>query len=107
MGAIDGTLVQAYPPAAERKAYRTRKHGVSMNVLACCRFDMLFTYVLAGWEGSRHDGRVYQDALTEGLKVPEGYYYLADAGFTMDENLIIPYRNTRYHLQEWNSAPNG
>jgi hypothetical protein len=31
-------------------------------VLAICDFDMRFTFVLAGWPGSVHDMRVFNDA---------------------------------------------
>jgi hypothetical protein len=43
-------------------------------VLAAVDFDLRFTYVLAGWEGSAHDSYVLQDALSRpsGLKIPEG-----------------------------------
>jgi hypothetical protein len=43
-------------------------------VLAAVDFDLRFTYVLAGWEGSAHDSFVLQDALSRpsGLKIPEG-----------------------------------
>jgi len=45
-----------------------------MNVLGACTPNMEFTYVLPGWEGSAHDGRVLLDALSRpnGLKVPQG-----------------------------------
>ena len=46
---------------------RNRKGDVSQNVLGVVDFHMLFTYVLAGWEGSAHDGRVLDDAVTKGL----------------------------------------
>jgi len=37
-------------------------------------FDLKFVYVLASWEGSAHDSRVLDDALSRpsGLKIPEG-----------------------------------
>ena len=37
-------------------------------------FDLKFTYVLAGWEGSAHDALILADALERvgGLAVPEG-----------------------------------
>jgi len=49
-----------------------------MNVLGACTPNMEFTYVLPGWEGSAHDGRVLRDALSRpnGLKVPQGNNYL-------------------------------
>ena len=62
---------------------------------------MRFTYVLAGWEGSAADGRVWEDARRSDLRIPEGRYYLADAGFPSCDALMVPYRGVRYHLKEW------
>lgn len=69
-----------------------------------CDFDLNFTYALTGWEGSATDARVYQDAITTDLHVPDGKYLLADAGFPMQSRLLIPYRGVRYHLAEWGRA---
>jgi len=43
-------------------------------VLAAVDFDLKFTYVLAGWEGSAHDALILSDALerADGLRVPPG-----------------------------------
>ena len=43
-------------------------------MLAAVDFDLRFTYVLAGWEGSAHDALILTDALQrpDGLKVPQG-----------------------------------
>lgn len=43
-------------------------------MLAAVDFDLKFTYVLAGWEGSAHDATILADALEreDGLRVPEG-----------------------------------
>ena len=38
------------------------------------------------------DARVYEGALSDGLDIPKGKYYLADAGFPSCEQLLIPYR---------------
>jgi hypothetical protein len=61
---------------------------------------MNFTYVLAGWEGSAHDGRVIRDAQQRGFRAPEGKYFLADAGYANKDMLLSPYRGVRYHLRE-------
>ncbi|XP_020262996.1 protein ALP1-like [Asparagus officinalis] len=83
--------------------FRGRK-GVTQNVLAACTPDKLFTYVLAGWEGSANDFRILQDALSRpqphGLKVYDGKYYLCDAGYPTMPGFISPYRGVRYHLKE-------
>ena len=74
MGAIDGTHVLARVPEKHRAAFWGRKHTTTQNVLAAVDFDLRFTYVLAGWEGSAHDALILADALqrTDGLKVPQG-----------------------------------
>ncbi|KAB2623898.1 hypothetical protein D8674_037851 [Pyrus ussuriensis x Pyrus communis] len=45
---------------------------------------MQFIYVLPRWKRSAHDGRVLRDVVTRrnGLKVPNGCYYLVDGGYT-------------------------
>ncbi|KAL9293294.1 putative harbinger transposase-derived nuclease domain-containing protein [Arabidopsis thaliana] len=129
VGAIDGTHINAMVQGPEKASYRNRKGVISQNVLAACNFDLEFIYVLSGWEGSAHDSKVLQDALTrrtnrlqvpEGnrLQVPEGdlsydnlflivcfhvseKYYLADCGFPNRRNFLAPLRSTRYHLQDF------
>lgn len=68
--------------------------------MVACNFDNQFVHVSAGWEGSASDARVLQDALQNNFYVPEGKYYLVDAGYANTPNFIAPYRNVRYHLQE-------
>jgi len=82
--------------------FRNRKGFISQNVLGVVDFDLCFTYVLVGWEGSAHDGRVLLDAITKGLSIPPGKYYLGDAGYA----LTLYCLTTRYHLKEWRNAPN-
>ena len=53
--------------------YRNTKGKLSQNALATISFDDLkFTYVLTGQEGSMHDSRVLNDALSRGFCAPEG-----------------------------------
>ena len=61
---------------------------------------MNFTYVLAGWEGSAHDGRVLQDAIHQGFSALLGRYYLANAGYANRTLTLSPYRGVRYYLRE-------
>jgi len=68
---------------------------------------MLFCFVLAGWEGSAHDALVLNDAIkNKGFRVPEGKYYLADAGYSLSPSFLTPYRGVRYHLKEWSRGRN-
>jgi hypothetical protein len=45
-------------PTSQSSAYIGRNHYTSKNVLADVDFDLEFTYMLAGWEGSVHDKRI-------------------------------------------------
>uniref|UniRef100_A0A453K3T1 DDE Tnp4 domain-containing protein n=1 Tax=Aegilops tauschii subsp. strangulata TaxID=200361 RepID=A0A453K3T1_AEGTS len=71
--------------------------------MAAVDFDLKFTYVLAGWEGSAHDALILANALEreDGLKVPTGKFFLVDAGYAMRLGFLPPYRGTRYHLKEY------
>ncbi|CAH8256729.1 unnamed protein product [Arabidopsis lyrata] len=104
VGAIDGTHIHATVPASDAPSYRNRKGYTSQNVLVACNFDLEFIYVLSGWEGTAHNSKVLNDALTRStskLPVPEGKYYLVDCGFAIRRNFLAPYRGTKYHLQDF------
>jgi hypothetical protein len=93
-------MVPAFIPAHEQAAWRNRKGFLSQNVLGVCNFDLEFEYILAGWEGSAHDGRVLDDALDKGFQVPEGKYYLGDVGYSNTKRTLVPYKGVRHHLKE-------
>lgn len=65
---------------------------------------MKFSYTLTGWEGSATDARIYQDAISTDLHIPQGKYLLGDAGFPLHPGLLVPYQGVRYHLAEWGRA---
>ena len=105
IGALDGTHIAVKIPESQQAAYRNRKGQLSQNVLACCDFDrLIFTYVLSGWEGSAHDGAVLEAAFEAEFTIPNGKYYLGDAGFPLTPWCIVPYRGVRYHLREWGKS---
>ena len=106
MGALDGSHIHAIIKAADQGVFRNRKKTISQNLLGVCNFDMTFSYALAGWEGSAHDGQVLADARTKGLPLFDGWYYLADAGYALTRSTLTPYRGVRYHLREWQRQEN-
>ena len=63
IGAIDGTHIPVVVPASKIVQHVGRHGYPTQNVLAICDFDMRFTFVVAGWPGSVHDMRVFNDAL--------------------------------------------
>ncbi|XP_047957256.1 uncharacterized protein LOC125202826 [Salvia hispanica] len=64
---------------------------------------MQFVYLLPGWEGSAGDSRVLRDAVVRpnGLKVPQGCYYLCDNAYANSNEFLVPYKGVRYHLKEF------
>ncbi|XP_052622257.1 uncharacterized protein LOC128127641 [Lactuca sativa] len=74
IGAIDGTHVRVHVPNRDAPRYRGRKGYPTINVLAACTFDLKFTYVLTGWEGTASDSRIIKNAFTRNdkLLIPSG-----------------------------------
>jgi DDE superfamily endonuclease len=105
-GAVDGSLLDGFVPMADMSRYRSRKGRISQNLFAACKFNLQFCYLLSGWEGSAADGRVFEDARRKGFAIPEGCFYLGDAGFPVCDHMLVPYRGVRYHLNEWRKAGN-
>ncbi|XP_029128648.1 uncharacterized protein LOC114916346 [Cajanus cajan] len=73
--------------------------------MAVCDWNMCFTFVLAGWEGTAHDARIFDHALTTANlnfpHPPQGKYYLVDAGYPTPVGYLGPYRCERYHLPDF------
>lgn len=103
IGAIDGTHIPAMVPGRDTSSYRNRHGTISQNVLAACNFDLQFIYVLSGWEGSAHDSKLLNSAISRrnGLKVPRGKYFLVYCGFPNRLQFLAPFRGVRYHLQDF------
>ena len=55
---MDGTHIDLIVDQGARDNHINRKGKTTQNVLAVCDFDMRFTYIRAGIEGSTHDMRV-------------------------------------------------
>ncbi|KAJ9553401.1 hypothetical protein OSB04_017446, partial [Centaurea solstitialis] len=85
IGALDGTLIHAVMPASQQARYRGRGECYQ-NVLGVCDFNMIFTFVWAGWEGIAHDSRVLTEVAyspTLGFPFPPpNKYYLCDVVYT-------------------------
>jgi hypothetical protein len=100
--AVDGTHIPVSPPENEKSVFRDRNGNLTQNVLAICNFDMKFTDLLVGWEGSVADSTLWIEGQRSGaVYIPDGKYVLGDAGFPNCDLCLTPYRGVRYHLQEW------
>ncbi|KAI3684070.1 hypothetical protein L2E82_49972 [Cichorium intybus] len=107
IGAIDGTHVKALVPSEEQAKYIGRKGYATQNIMAACDFNMCFTFVWAGWEGTAHDTRIFNEALRRPdvhFPHPTGdKYYVVDAGYPNTRGYLAPYKGTniRYHLPDF------
>ena len=63
-----------------------------LNCLAICDFNMIFHYVLSGWDGSALDSTMFIDVRVTDLPVSRGKYYLANTGFPTCDMLLILYQ---------------
>ncbi|KAL4583659.1 hypothetical protein LXL04_008240 [Taraxacum kok-saghyz] len=76
-----------------------RLHICFQNVLGIFGFDMIFTFVWAGWEGITHDSRVLKEVSFNPTSVfpfrPPDENYLFDAAYTNTRGFMAPYSNTR------------
>jgi hypothetical protein len=91
ISAIDGTHIACAPLERKRAAACNRKGLLTQNCLIACSFDLLFMYVLSEWEGSAADTLIFHNARQTDFPVPDGKYYLADAGFPLCPELLVPY----------------
>ena len=102
IGALDGMHLPIFVKGGyvRQAPWRSRRGGLSQNVLVAVDFKLNFVYVFAGWEGSAHDSRVLTSAKSKGFQAPSGRYYVADAGYSNTTMTLTPYRGVRYHLRE-------
>ncbi|KAI0514065.1 hypothetical protein KFK09_010099 [Dendrobium nobile] len=108
IGAIDGTHVDARVSTAENVAYIGRCGSTTQNVMAVCDFNMCFTFVMSGWEGSAHDSRIFKFAIRNQQHKfpmpPPNKYYLVDAGYPMQRGFLKPFSDTKYHIPDFQRA---
>ncbi|KAH7866693.1 hypothetical protein Vadar_023664 [Vaccinium darrowii] len=105
IAAIDGTHIKALPNPNDIAKWIGRKGYPTQNIMAACDFDMCFTFVLSGWEGSAHDTRIFYDCIrdtTNNFPHPQhGEYYLVDAGYPNIRGFLAPYKGCTYHVLDW------
>ncbi|KAL4564921.1 hypothetical protein LXL04_028997 [Taraxacum kok-saghyz] len=107
IGAIDETHVKASVAQHEQAKYIGRKGHATQNIMVVCDFNMCFTFVWAGWEGTAHDTRIFNEALERSkfhFPRPMGEkYYVVDAGYPNIREYLAPYKGAtiRYHLPDF------
>ncbi|KAE8770854.1 putative nuclease HARBI1 [Hordeum vulgare] len=56
-----------------------------------------------GRAGSAHDANILSNNMShhDGINIPDGKFYLGDAGYACWPGVLPPFRKTRYHLNEF------
>nr|KAJ0219376.1 hypothetical protein LSAT_V11C300141300 [Lactuca sativa] len=106
IGAIYGTHVKASVPQKDEVMYIGRKGYATQNIMVVCDFNMCFTFVWAGWEGTTHDTKIFSEALQRpdlNFLYPTDKYYIVNAGYPNMRWYLAPYKGTniRYHLPDF------
>ncbi|KAJ8915334.1 hypothetical protein NQ315_008219 [Exocentrus adspersus] len=106
-------------PLRQHDSYIDRYHRHSVNLMAICTYDKVFTYVFVGYPGAAHDSRVFSNSrFVRNVErfgklkyFPEDdWHIIGDAAFPLRTWLITPYsRNInltacqRYHNRKLSS----
>ena len=101
---MDGTHINCCASAEMCQAAHDQIGGVTQNCLAICGFDIIFSYIFSGWDGSAADSAMFYNACITDLHISADKYYLADAGFPICDALLIPECGVQHHLAEWGWA---
>ncbi|KAG6492673.1 hypothetical protein ZIOFF_047638 [Zingiber officinale] len=80
-----------------------RTFGILCDMFLLLKIVKTIVDGVSRWEGSAHDGRVLRDAMirSNGLKAPQGCYYLVDSGYCNADGFLAPFRGQRYYLNEF------
>ena len=113
VGAMDGTHVCVKVTPELQGMYWNRHDNASLNIMAICDFNMLFTYIWNGAPGSCHDTAVLtmaKESYYEFPMPPLDKYYLVDSGYPNKQGFLAPYRSSRnrvvrYHMSQFNYGP--
>ncbi|WVZ73970.1 hypothetical protein U9M48_022214 [Paspalum notatum var. saurae] len=108
IGALDGTHFRLKVSGGRNTNLIGRHMVPTFNVLAVVDLDGRFIFVCSGRPGSMHDNDVLQEALVQYHDhfphPPQDKFYLVDAAYGNAPGFLAPYRNTRYHLQQFHQG---
>ncbi|CAG7909462.1 unnamed protein product, partial [Brassica rapa] len=113
VGAMDGTHVCVKVPLELQGMYWNRHDNASLNIMAICDLNMLFTYIWNGAPGSCHDTAVLTMAQESDPEFPLPLmekYYVVDSGYPNRQGFLAPYKSSRnnvvrYHMSQFNYGP--
>lgn len=101
-GCLDGCHIPIVPIGESQTRWRNRKGFLSTNVMAVCDCTdrLLFTAVVVGEDGCGSDSTIFKHCVGSIDWLKNGFL-LVDAGYALSHRTLTPYREVRYHLQEF------
>ncbi|GJX47518.1 hypothetical protein Tco_0272708 [Tanacetum coccineum] len=103
IGALDGTIytcLMFVPSPHKQNVYKAREREFDCYQNVFSQFvtsNIVFTYIVTGWEGTAHDSRILNEALDDPIYEfpipPSDKYYLCDAAYRHTHGFMAPYRN--------------
>ncbi|CAH1966394.1 unnamed protein product [Acanthoscelides obtectus] len=102
IGAVDGTHIFVKVEKCQQDSYIDRYRRTSINLMAICDSNTLFTYVFLGYPGSAHDSRVFENScMCKNIERhgpnfyfldTQKYHLIGDSAFALRTWLITPYQ---------------
>ena len=89
-GAINGSHFNAFA-TSNQDALCNCNGALTTNALAICDFSLHFLHIQSSWERSVADTQMFHDSHFTDISIPDGKYFLADAGFPTCSTLLVPY----------------
>ncbi|KAK8938359.1 hypothetical protein KSP39_PZI011473 [Platanthera zijinensis] len=98
IGVIDSTHVKARVPLNDKIIYTEKTECLTQKVFAVCDFNMCFTFVVTGCEGTTQDGVILKQVMREPsyhFPVPlPGKYYLMNSPSPWRRGFLRPYKES-------------
>ena len=103
VGIIDGTLVFLdFRPESFHECYFSRKSMYALNVMIVCDDQKRIIYYTAGWPGSTHDNRVFQNCnlfLNGGEFFSPHEYLLGDSAYSSSAIMVQSFKKEASHAE--------
>ena len=92
IGAIDGTHISIKTPKEDEQRYVSRKGGHTLNILASCDANLIFTYIVAKYPGATNDAFIWANCNLQ-QKFENGNFgnawLLGDSGYVSVMNHMV------------------
>ncbi|VEN45935.1 unnamed protein product [Callosobruchus maculatus] len=97
VGFIDGCHIEIKAPANNPTDFYNRKETHSIILQAVCDDSLKLVDIYIGQTGRAHDAGVFRESplgdQIQHIIVSEKYHILADSGYTLNMNIMTPYKD--------------